>query len=110
MSCQNYENCHKDELDTLQYPIDTESIYANRYYDDQTARARCYADKPIEIVEGFGGGYLTWTNLIKLIVVILLIYLAYSLSQDFFAPKQVITLGIQSPSTFQVSQPSIVNK
>lgn len=110
MSCQNYETCNKDEMDKLAFPMDSESIYADRYYDDQTARDRCYRKNPVEIVEGFGWGYLTWTNLIKLIVVCLLVYLAYSVSQDFLNPKEVVSVGVAPPSEFQASQPSIINK
>jgi hypothetical protein len=109
MSCKNFENCYNDETNTMEYPIDSESMYANRYYDEQTAKSRCYAKKPINIIEGFGLTF-TWTNLIKVVVVILLIFLAYSLSKDFMFPKEVITIGVTVPSEFSLDQPSIIKQ
>ena len=109
MSCHNFEGCHKDELERMQYPIDSESLYSNRYYDEQTANNRCYAKGPIEILEGFGFGF-SLTNLIKIAVVILLIYLAYSLSKDFLFPKQVVSLDISSPGPISTVQPPSITK
>ena len=109
MSCKTFENCYNDELNTMKYPVDTESLYANRYYDEQTGKARCYAKNPINIVEGFGMK-LTLTNIIKFAVVILLIFLAYSLSKDFIFPKQVVSIDVGSATAFSPDQPSILNQ
>ena len=110
MSCKSFENCYNEELNTMAYPIDSESLYANRDYDEQTAKARCYAKNPVDIVEGFGMK-LTWTNVIKFVVVLLLIFLAYTLSKDFICPKEIVSIGGGlSPSEFSIDIPSIINQ
>lgn len=103
MSCNSYNNCLKHEMDNMAYPMDNESLYSDRIYDEQTARARCYALGPIEIREGFGA---SWNTIIKLLIVILLIYLIYELSKEFLNKNSAVQQGgfINTPSPFSMSE------
>jgi hypothetical protein len=101
MSCDAYGNCIKQKREQLRYPLDTNSLYAERIYDNQTANKRCYTNFPINILEGFG---TSWGGLIKLVVIILLIILLVSFFVDYSKPKEVIQLGLGSPSIVELSQ------
>ena len=103
MSCDSYENCYKQELHNMEFPTDNESLYADKIYDKQTARNTCYNAHPISIVEGFGS--LSWNTIIKVLIVILLIYLAYVLGNEFVG-KKVEHIGgfVDSPSPFYISE------
>ncbi|MCJ7637360.1 MAG: hypothetical protein MUO21_07705 [Nitrososphaeraceae archaeon] len=103
MACNNYEDCYKRELNNMEHPMDNESLYADRIYDRQTARDRCYSFNPIQIIEGFGA---SWNTIIKLLIVILLIYLVYELSKEFGGKKIETQAGgfINSPSPFNLSE------
>lgn len=99
MACNNYENCYKKELDNMAFPMDKESLYAERIYDSQTARNRCYDQNPIKIVEGFNG---SWNIIIKLLIVLLLLYLVYELSKGYNSEQ--VGGFIDSVSQFNISE------
>ena len=103
MSCDAYGNCVNQKKNQLRYPLDINSLYANRIYDNQTANRRCYVQDPINIVEGFG----TWSvwDIIKLVVVVLLILLLVSFATDYFRPTEVVQVGgLATPSMIELSQ------
>lgn len=101
MSCSSYDDCRKRENKTLEYPMDVNSLYSNRFYDLQNENTRCYQRNPVSIVEGFGRA--GFGQLLKLVLFVLLIILVVSLFSDCFKPKEVIDLGIESPSIIEVS-------
>lgn len=101
MSCDAYGNCVDQKREQLKYPLDINSLYANRIYDNQTANSRCYVNNPVNIIEGFG---TTLGGLIKLIVVILIILLLISLFTDYGKPKEIVQVGIGSPSIVELTQ------
>ncbi|ARF11447.1 hypothetical protein Klosneuvirus_1_304 [Klosneuvirus KNV1] len=101
MSCSSYDDCRKRENKTLEYPTDVNSLYANRYYDLQTENTRCYQRNPITILEGFGRS--GFGQLLKLVLFVLLIILVVSLFSDYLKPKEVIEVGIETPSVIEVS-------
>ena len=102
MSCNSYESCNNKERETLKYPIDSESLYMQRIYDNQTANNRCYIKNPIEITEGFGSS-LTWEMVLKILVIILLIALFVILAKDSIFPKEQVNLNIPKPTEFALS-------
>lgn len=93
MPCSNYEECVNKEKQNMLYPTDQESLYQNKYFDDQTAATRCYWWNPINIIEGFSGPW-TWETALKLVVVVLLIILFVMLTRDFLMPKENVELDI----------------
>lgn len=76
-SCASYDDCIAKTMDTLKYPLDKRSLYRYRIYDKQTANRRCYESHPINILEGFGSADLTLTNILKLAIILVVIYLIY---------------------------------
>lgn len=50
-NCEDYDNCVQSELEYLREPIDEQSLYANRFYDNQVAANRCY--NKFNPIEGF---------------------------------------------------------
>lgn len=101
MSCSNYDDCRKRENKTLEYPMDVNSLYGQRIYDLQTENQRCYQRNPITILEGFGRS--GFGQLLKLVLFVLLIVLVVSLFSDCFKPKEVVEVGVESPSVIEVS-------
>ena len=93
-SCKSYGSCRKEERTQLKYPIDQQSLYASRIYDNQTGNRRCYEKNPIEIIEGFGCG-LFFEKLLKYTVVILLILALFFLAKDVIMPKQQVSISAQ---------------
>lgn len=102
MSCNSYESCNNKERENLRFPMDSESLYMQRIYDNQTANSRCYAKNPIEITEGFGSMF-TWEMILKILVVILLIALFIILAKDSLFPKEQVNLNIQKPTEIGLS-------
>ena len=93
MSCAGYDSCVNRERENMNYPMDNESLYANRFHDNQTAHSRCYQEHPIDILEGFGCK-ISWEKILKLVIVILLIILFVSLAKDFMYPlKELPQMG-----------------
>jgi hypothetical protein len=72
----------------MSFPVDNNSLYAQKIYDTQTAANRCYANMPrtTNIIEGFGNTF-TMENIIKIGIVLLLIYLFFSLLCDYNNPQ-----------------------
>ncbi|AYV82135.1 MAG: hypothetical protein Homavirus10_4 [Homavirus sp.] len=102
MSCNNYENCSKDERSTLQYPMDNRSLYANRVYDNQTSNRRCYESNPINIIEGFGFSSNDMIkNILKLAIIILVLYVIYAIIMDF--NKKEVKLGVATQNEASIS-------
>ena len=92
--CTNYDACIAGKRNNLRYPTDSQSLYANRIYDNQTANRRCYeGGNPIEIIEGFNCNF-TWDQLLKGVVIILLIIAFVALAKDFLMPKEIVKVGV----------------
>jgi len=91
-NCQNFDSCRSKEKETLQYPVDEKSLYADKIYDNQTANKRCYQKNPTNILEGFGFGCeLSMDKIIKLTIVVLLVIAFVFLARDVFTgPKQMV--------------------
>ena len=102
MACNNYQNCVNRERQNMRYPIDMKSLYASRYYDDHAAKTRCYANNPINILEGFGGP-MTLEKLLKWILVALLVALLVMFAKDFFMPKEEIPILIAEESDIRMT-------
>lgn len=81
-NCNSYDECIEQEKEILRFPMDKRSLYRKRIYDNQTANRRCYESNPINILEGFGNTDLTLTNVLKLIICLVIIYLIYMLVTD----------------------------
>ena len=90
MSCPNFNKCRTQETDNMGFPVDSNSLYAQKIYDNQTAASRCYANQPrsTNIVEGFGSN-LSLENIIKYGIILLLIILFISLVCDYTKDKEV---------------------
>ncbi|ARF09535.1 hypothetical protein Indivirus_1_158 [Indivirus ILV1] len=101
MSCNSYDKCYQEQLNNMAYPIDNESLYADRNYDKQVAHSKCYSLGPISIIEGFGG---SWNMIIQILILILLIYLVYELSKDFIGKKTQLGGIIDTPSQLLLTE------
>lgn len=72
--CDSFDQCVRDKQEQMAYPIDAESLYAQRLYDSQTANQKCYERYPINI-EGFGyGSRKDWLWIILLLVLVVSCY------------------------------------
>jgi hypothetical protein len=76
----SFDQCVRDKQDQMAYPIDDESLYAQRLYDYQTANRRCYEKNPINI-EGFGSSR-DWFSIIILLVLVCACYLYCSQNKE----------------------------
>jgi hypothetical protein len=102
MSCNNYDSCSKTERNTLKYPTDTEALYANRVYDNQTANRRCYESNPsLQIIEGFGFSNDIIKNILKIVIVLLVLYVLYSIVRDM--GKTEVKLSVPQVDTLNLS-------
>lgn len=102
MNCNNYDKCIENERSTLKYPLDTQSLYGGRAYDNQTANRRCYERNPIEILEGFGcPSRNTIKTILKWTIILLIIYVIYSIIMDI--QKKEIRLNIESAGPTSIS-------
>jgi len=106
MSCNSYDSCSKRERENLGYPVDSESLYMNKIYDNQTANRRCYEKNPIDIVEGFGFP-LSWEKILKFSIVVLLVILFVVLAKDFFMPKETVSINVPVASELKIETPTI---
>ena len=97
---QNPQACAEQELNKLKFPADQYSLYHNRFYDNQVANNKCHI-YPQGIVEGFNS---TWNSIIKWFIIILLVIIFIALMIDFFAPKKTMTLNVDTPSEFIVTE------
>ena len=102
MSCNSYEGCINRERENMRYPIDNESLYMHRIFDNQTANRRCYERDPIEIVEGFGFSF-TWESFLKFLVIVLLIILFVILIKDSIFPKEQVNIGVPEATELRMS-------
>lgn len=100
MSCQDYESCLYKEKENAYFPTDKESLYAEKYYDDQTAEKKCYNENRISLLEGFGCS-VSWGKVLKLVIIILLVIFFIVILRDIFTQKQEISLSIDTPSPIQ---------
>ena len=94
---QEMQECVQQELNKISFPQDPNSLYANRFYDYQVAKNKCYNQN---IVEGFN---TTWYNIIKWIAIVLLVIVFFILIADFLTPKREIHLNIDTPSEMNLS-------
>lgn len=85
-NCENYDSCIQKRRDDLKHPIDARSLYAKRIYDNQTANRLCYNENPVEIIEGFGGGF-TLNNLLRWAIIIVVIYLITMVAMKLLGNK-----------------------
>jgi len=90
MTCNKHTSCKNIEDRNLLYPMDNNSLYSNRIYDNQTADRRCYTKYPIEYIEGFSDN-LYW---FKILIIVLLIIIFIALIKEFIYPKQLIKLNL----------------
>lgn len=90
MSCPNFNKCKTQEVNNIGFPVDANSLYAQKIYDTQTAASRCYSNQPrgTNIVEGFGASF-SFENIIKYGIIFLLIVLFISLVCDYVKPKEI---------------------
>ena len=102
MACNNFQNCVEQEKQNMRYPIDARSLYGDRFYDHHTAKTRCYARNPIDILEGFGAP-MTLEKLIKWVLVGLLVVLLVLFAKDFFMPKEQVELAIPDASVIEMT-------
>jgi len=91
-SCSNYNGCVDNSRQTLAYPIDQESLYADRIYDNQTTNRRCYEKKPINIVEGFGKRRIN--RIIRWIIIIIILYILLTMLMQFMQPGKVFAIEL----------------
>ena len=61
MSCKN-DTCVQHEKKRMAFPTEKGTLYKNKFYDDQIAKARCYSKQPWNITEGFDD----WNSLFEL--------------------------------------------
>lgn len=95
MSCKNYDECLNKNMDR-RVPIDSESLYADRLYDNQYVRDRCYQENPINI-EGYG--MLSMRNLFVWgLILLVLVVLAYMLLNKNFE-ETFLNVDTISPMT-----------
>ncbi len=92
----NFEACVREQKKHLQKKASPNSLYAQRLYEDQSARAKC---TPQSVFEGFDGGNFTNNNmimqLIKWAIIILTLWIIISLIMDSCKPSDTITLEIR---------------
>jgi len=85
-------------MNKLQFPLDVKSLYADRIYDNETARRRCYEKSPnLPFIEGFDGLGLnmSFRHLFMWLCVLLLVVLVVMLIMNE-SNKDYITLGVDS--------------
>ena len=98
MSCDaNFNNCVDREMENMRYPMDARSLYAKRIYDQQTANSRCYAENPINIVEGFGMSRFSLVTLLKWTIIVLILIAIYLCVKDYV--KEEVSLNVSAPLT-----------
>lgn len=90
MNCNSYDQCVMNEKNNMAYPTDTQSLYADRIYDNQTAHRRCYESTPMKI-EGFGCNFDTWRKIFMIIAIICIAYLIISMCMGNMGPKKVVS-------------------
>jgi len=92
----NNYNTQVDNLNNqMLYPTDPQSLYADRIYDEQTAEKRAYESvSPMQrIMDSFKmRDGLTMTNVLKVVLILVIVYLAYTLYMD--SKKETISLNI----------------
>ena len=89
-SCTSYDGCVGRTRQTLAYPTDQESLYADRIYDNQAANRRCYEKNPIEIKEGFGKRRIN--RMIRWIIIIIILYILITMLMQFMRPRKTFTV------------------
>lgn len=94
--CKNYADCMNTEMNNLEYPVDQQSLYADRFYDEQTAKKRCYEKNKPDITEGFGFNNLNIKNIIKWIIIIVIVY--YAINFILGLNKEKVGLNINTPA------------
>jgi hypothetical protein len=98
MTCTDFNKCKQEMMDQLEKPINENSLYADRIYDEQTASRRCYEKNPItNILEGFSGGS-KWETVSKWSSIFLIVCLIIWCLTAIFAPSEEINIGVDSIS------------
>nr|QBK89124.1 MAG: hypothetical protein LCMiAC02_02170 [Mimivirus LCMiAC02] len=92
--CQNFNECGINARQTLAYPTDKRSLYADRIYDNQTVNNRCYSKHPINIIEGFGK--FNVNKIIRWVFIFIILCIIFTFVVDFFKPKEVVHLAVDS--------------
>ena len=100
MNCHKYDGCVNQGRETLTYPTEDKSLYADRIYDNQTTNKRCYEKEPIEIIEGFSKNRLN--RIIRWIIIIIILYILVSMLIQFLYPEKVYTIVDISPISMPV--------
>ncbi len=111
MACAGYNNCRENEMKKLRFPVDENSLYGQRLYDQQTADSRCYSMHPmnIQIKEGFGS-WFTWDMLIKVVIAILIVVLLYSLYTEYNMTEVSMSGGGYVDSHFALTPISLLGE
>lgn len=121
----DFDNCVQSELEYLYEPADENTLYSNRFYDNQVAQTRCYnkqynalnnelyLDNQEQVVEGFNDrkqkGYKDDDNmfqkflcfLISVVAIILAVIFTCSMCQKhrgYEINDDVVYLGIPTES------------
>ncbi len=96
MSCTRHDGCVGHSKKVLSYPIDPQSLYGDRTYDKQTANRRCYEKRPINIIEGFGRRRIN--RIIKWVIIIIILYILFTMIMQFMQPTEVFAMDISPTS------------
>lgn len=93
-NCESYDACIQRERKNMRYPVDTQSLYAKRIVDNQTANRRCYQRNPIHIVEGFGNKNVM--EILKWIILLVIIYFTVTYVMNYMTKETVkINVGTE---------------
>ncbi len=94
MTCNNWDKCKKNEMEERAFPVDNESLYKEKIYDNQSANNTCYETNPIKIIENFGNSQ--WSTWISVLVIILLAALLGFIFKDSIMSKDKLAQSVQS--------------
>jgi hypothetical protein len=101
MACANMNDCRTNMLKQLEHPVDEESLYSEKIYDEETANRRCYERNQLaNILEGFGLTVpeITVENILRWAILLLVVYLLVTLAMRIFNPPKIVELNVNTPS------------
>jgi len=79
MACANNKKCNARLQKEYGFPVDQNSLYNDKVYDDSSASTTCYQKKPIKIREGFSALNPQVILFIKIAIAALLLLLLFNL-------------------------------
>ena len=101
MSCTRYDGCADRSRQVLSYPTAPETLYGDRIYDNQTTNRRCYEKHPINIIEGFGKRRIN--RLIKWVIIIIILYILFTMVWQFVQPAKIFAMDISPVSPIGIT-------